>query len=187
MPRGSKRILSSTTPKVSMSTSLSHSHSLTIVVAYGLLFGEHSGRQVEIFNCAEIVVKDSVIDMQYLNTKREQCMVWFVSTVCYIASPIHLLLIERGLIFLTKCIPLTHWHTHPIMLLVKQVYKTLDLIGWYTIGTEVTPAHHAIHAQVGLNRMISLWIIECAMQSQYDHTIPYPRSWSCTTRRCFSL
>ena len=49
-----------------------------------------------------------------------------------------------------------HKDAHSLHPPVKQVYKTLDLIGWYAIGSDVTPAHHAIHAQVGMARRVVL-------------------------------
>ncbi|BGP37457.1 hypothetical protein JCM10449v2_001363 [Rhodotorula kratochvilovae] len=73
----------------------------------GALLGTQAGRDIEIFNSFELVVKANdagtlELDKTYFNTRREQ---------------------------------------------FKQVFPTLDFLGWYTVGQAPTPEDTALHKQ----------------------------------------
>ena len=94
-------------------------------LVFGALLGVQKGRQVEISNSFELavdIVNDSaVLDKEYFSVKEEQCM---YSITLIQGNNIHRLYI------------------------VKQVFSSLEVLGWYTNGTLPVEDDTKFHEQV---------------------------------------
>jgi COP9 signalosome complex subunit 6 len=93
----------------------------------GALIGTQKGRNLEIFNSFElqfdVIDGNIVINRDYYNTKEEQC-----SNIVILTSLFHFI----------------------SFLLVKQVFKDLDFLGWYVTGNlSGTQDDMKVHRQVG--------------------------------------
>ena len=90
----------------------------------GALLGTQNGREVEIVNTFELAVEDGhddMVDHGFLVQRRDQC----VSLVL-------------GAFFTSH------------VFLDKQVFPSLEFIGWYTVAPTPTSRHIALQEQVGL-------------------------------------
>ena len=116
---------------------------LVIVRAvYGALLGSQKGRSVEICNSFELVVSDErQLDREYFTAKEEQCTSW---PILKRAGP---LIIVQGSLSIAcpfhKSLSCTY--------LVKQVFSTMEFLGWYTIGGAPTKEDVRFHEQVQNN------------------------------------
>lgn len=94
------------------------SHSLLVL---GALLGTQNGREVEIVNTFEVAVEQGEkLDHASFNVRREQCALVF---------SIFDLLMQT---------------LHPD----KQVFPSLEFIGWYTVVSYPTQRHITLHEQV---------------------------------------
>ncbi len=95
------------------------SHSYAVL---GALLGTQNGREVEIVNTFEVAVEqgDSKVDHGYFNVRKEQCMRLWTQ--------------QRGASL--RLLP------------DKQVFPSLEFIGWYTVASHPTSRHIALHEQV---------------------------------------
>ena len=92
---------------------------------YGALLGTQKGRSIDICNSFELVVSvERLLDRSYFTSKEEQCE-------CISSRPV------LGLD--------THLSSTT---LVKQVFSTMEFVGWYTIGGSPTKEDVEFHQQV---------------------------------------
>jgi COP9 signalosome complex subunit 6 len=93
----------------------------------GALLGTQNGREVEIVNTFELAVEDNdpdKVDHGFLVSRRDQCMSSSYSRL-------------RTIHFTSN-------------FLDKQVFPSLEFIGWYTVTPQPTARHIAFHEQVHL-------------------------------------
>ena len=94
---------------------------------YGALLGTQKGRSIDICNSFELVVSDErQLDRSYFASKEEQCKCIYPRTTCFRIGHLPL-------------------HT------VKQVFSTMEFVGWYTIGGSPTKDDVDFHQQVGIS------------------------------------
>lgn len=97
---------------------LFRSHSFSVL---GALLGTQNGREVEIVNTFEVALEQGEkVDHGSFNARREQCA----------SVPSILDMLMRTL--------------HPD----KQVFPSLEFIGWYTVASYPTQRHITLHEQV---------------------------------------
>lgn len=94
----------------------------------GALLGTQNGRDVEIVNSFELAIElDGVtVDQGFLVTRKEQCTRFHA-----LYAPI------------SKA-------THCLHIVDKQVFPSLEFIGWYTVAERPSSRHIALHEQVSL-------------------------------------
>lgn len=100
----------------------------------GALLGTQNGREVEIVNTFELAVENDgeSVDHAFLISRRDQC------------TYLHQRLI--GVSAVLYCWLLGHaWP--PLRFLDKQVFPSLEFIGWYTVALRPTSKHIALHEQ----------------------------------------
>ena len=97
------------------------------VVVLGALLGTQNGRDVEIVNSFELAIEDDgvTVDQGFLVTRKEQC--WLHLAVRFATN-------------------------NNTILLDKQVFPSLEFIGWYTVAERPTARHIALHEQVCYSR-----------------------------------
>jgi hypothetical protein len=101
-----------------LSLRVSWSH-LTVVL--GALLGTQNGREVEIVNTFEVAIdQGEKVDHASFNVRKEQCAL--------AASMYHALMIT--------------------LFVDKQVFPSLEFIGWYTVAIHPTQRHITLHEQV---------------------------------------
>ena len=97
----------------------------------GALLGQQNGREVEIVNTFELAVEGDAqnIDHGFLVTRRDQC-------VCILSYHFSESLTRRSSSGLDK-----------------QVFPSLEFIGWYTVAPQPTARHIALHSEVRTSYM----------------------------------
>lgn len=91
----------------------------------GALLGTQNGRDVEIVNTFELAVEDNgeSIDHGFLISRREQC------------KDNHMFLYIMSIVLM-------------LFATDKQVFPSLEFIGWYTVAPKPTAHHITLHTQV---------------------------------------
>lgn len=89
----------------------------------GALLGTQNGREVEIVNTFELAVEaDGItVDQGFFVARREQCALFLFS------------------LSVSRC---------PYFVSDKQVFPSIEFIGWYTVALHPTAKHIALHEQV---------------------------------------
>lgn len=110
-----------------------HVSCLSYLLVVGALLGTQNGREVEIVNTFELaIVGDSeLVDQEFLVSRRDQCL----------RSSFYFL----SLLIQTICTD-------------KQVFPSLEFIGWYTVTPRPTARHITLHEQVRANMQCCLFV-----------------------------
>jgi COP9 signalosome complex subunit 6 len=112
------------------------------VIVLGALLGTQTGREVEIVNTFELAVEDNdedKVDHGFLVSRRDQCMYHACNTLLiYIYIYIYILFAS---FFKWSCMLADG-------VADKQVFPSLEFIGWYTVTQQPTARHIAFHEQV---------------------------------------
>ena len=95
----------------------------------GALLGTQNGRDVEIVNTFELAASEdvSVVDQDFLRDRKEQCNMIVTGQV------------KPRLLMRPKD---------------KQVFPSLEFIGWYTVAARPTAQHIALHEQVSSQTLL---------------------------------
>ena len=97
---------------------------MSALIVIGALLGTQNGREVEIVNSFELAMDDedaNKVDHGFLTSRKEQCE---FSVIVLLPRP------------------------HVCVFIDKQVFPSLELIGWYTVAQVPTSRHIFIHEQV---------------------------------------
>lgn len=90
----------------------------------GALLGTQNGREVDIVNTFELAVEEGEkLDHVFFNSRRDQCTLIKIVTI--------------ALLKLTYS-----------LFVDKQVFPSLEFIGWYSVASVPTARHIALHEQV---------------------------------------
>lgn len=103
-----------------------YTHVPEIFLVIGALLGTQNGREFEIVNTFELCLDDDTsgrIDHGFVVSRKDQCE-------CRMGT------LPSAIAMLTSCAD-------------KQVFPSLELIGWYTVAQEVSAQHLTLHEQVG--------------------------------------
>lgn len=93
-------------------------------IVLGALLGTQNGREVDIVNTFELAVQEGEkLDHVFFNSRRDQCTFITTVTVALLKS------------------------THSAFV-DKQVFPSLEFIGWYSVASVPTARHIALHEQV---------------------------------------
>lgn len=95
----------------------------------GALLGTQNGREVEIVNTFELAVENNgeSVDHSFLVSRRDQC-----TYLCQLPLQFRQLTAK---------------------ILDKQVFPSLEFIGWYTIALRPTSKHISLHEQVCIGKL----------------------------------
>ena len=118
----------------SLTVPLCHWTELKYPAVVGALLGQHNGRTIDVSNSFELVIHPTgQLDREFFLAKQTQCMLDAQARQ------------QNDTVSATL-----HCATAPLRLgpAVRQVFPTLDVLGWYATSAAVTEDHIRLHNQV---------------------------------------